>query len=72
MPAGVPTMIGTRFLRRLRGDLSAGENLELHVPALLSLTLAVLGVFDVAGGKVLAATSATLALLAGSLLGSRR
>ncbi|MEV6945671.1 hypothetical protein AB0N07_27490 [Streptomyces sp. NPDC051172] len=62
-----------RFLRRLRGDLSAGENLELYVTALLSLTLAVLGVFDVAGGKVLAAaTLATLALLAGSLLGSRR
>lgn len=66
-------MIGMRFLRRLRADLLAGENLELYVTALLSLTLAVLGVFDVAGGKVLAAaTLATLALLAGSLLGSRR
>ncbi|WP_159403703.1 hypothetical protein [Streptomyces sp. NRRL S-646] len=62
-----------RFLRRLRGELSTGENLELYVTALLSLTLAVLGVFDVAGGKVLAAaTLATLALPAGSLLGSRR
>jgi hypothetical protein len=73
MPAGVRTMTGMRLLRRVRDDLSAGENLELYVTALLSLTLAALGVFDVAGGKVLAAaTLATLALLAGSLLGSRR
>ncbi|WP_406358556.1 hypothetical protein [Streptomyces sp. NBC_00658] len=62
-----------RLLRRVRDDLSAGENLELYVTALLSLTLAVLGVFNVASGAVLsAATLATLALLAGSLLGSRR
>lgn len=62
-----------RFLRRVRHDLSSGENLEIYVTALLSLTLAVLGALDVAGGKVLAAaTLATLALLAGGLLGSRR
>ncbi|MER5662172.1 hypothetical protein [Streptomyces mirabilis] len=62
-----------RFLRRVRHDLSSGENLEIYVTALLSLTLAVLGALDVADGKVLAAaTLATLALLAGGLLGSRR
>ncbi|MEU6260534.1 hypothetical protein [Streptomyces sp. NPDC047043] len=73
MAARIRTMAAMRFLRRVRDDLSTGENLELYVTALLSLTLAVLGVFDVADGKVLAAaTLATLALLAGSLLGSRR
>lgn len=66
-------MTAMRFLRRVREDLSAGENLELYVTALLSLTLAVLGALDVADGEVLsAAILATLALLAGSLLGSRR
>ncbi|MFE2963716.1 hypothetical protein ACFXKC_08505 [Streptomyces sp. NPDC059340] len=66
-------MARIRFLRRVRDDLSSGENLEIYVTALLSLTLAALGALDVAGGKVLAAaTLATLALLAGGLLGSRR
>ncbi|MFI9169511.1 hypothetical protein [Streptomyces lincolnensis] len=62
-----------RLLRRVRDDLSAGQNLEIYVTALLSLTLAVLGAFNWASDAVLsAATLATLALLAGSLLGSRR
>ncbi|MGW3662556.1 hypothetical protein [Streptomyces sp. NPDC005141] len=62
-----------RFLRRVRADLSAGENLEIYVTALLSLTLAVLGALDAVSGEVLsAATLATLALLAGGLLGGRR
>ncbi|MFF1626952.1 hypothetical protein [Streptomyces sp. NPDC058272] len=57
----------------MRDDLSAGENLEIYITALLSLALAVLGALNVASGEVLsAATLATLALLAGSLLGSRR
>ncbi|MFJ7072240.1 hypothetical protein [Streptomyces sp. NPDC098781] len=67
------TMTCMRFLRRVRRDLARGENLEIYSTALLSVTLAVLGAFDVVGGKVLdAATLATLALLAGGLLGSRR
>ncbi|NEB04895.1 hypothetical protein G3I78_38505 [Streptomyces sp. SID13726] len=54
-------------------DLSRGENLEIYSTALLSLALAVLGALDLVGDKTLAAaTLATLALLAGSLLGSRR
>ncbi|WP_345700387.1 hypothetical protein [Kitasatospora terrestris] len=62
-----------RFLRRLRADLSAGQNLEIYTTALLSLVLAVLGVLGTVGGEVLAAaTLATLALLAGGTLGSRR
>ncbi|MCX4992919.1 MULTISPECIES: hypothetical protein [unclassified Streptomyces] len=62
-----------RLLRRVRAVLSAGENPEIYVTALLSLTLAVLGALDAASGKTLsAATLATLALLAGGLLGSRR
>ncbi|WP_199550880.1 hypothetical protein [Streptomyces sp. N35] len=62
-----------RFLRRVRQDLSSGRNLEIYTTALLSITLAVLGALDLASGKVLAAaTLATLALLAGGLLGSRR
>ncbi|GAA1236465.1 hypothetical protein GCM10009665_28230 [Kitasatospora nipponensis] len=62
-----------RFLRRLRADLSAGENLEIYTTALLSLVLAVLGIIGTVGGDVLAAaTLATLALLAGGMLGSRR
>ncbi|MGW0573065.1 hypothetical protein [Streptomyces tauricus] len=61
------------FLRRVRQDLAHGENLEIYSTALLSLVLAVLGALDLASGKVLAAaTLATLALLAGGLLGSRR
>ncbi|MET7974350.1 hypothetical protein ABZW44_15015 [Streptomyces mirabilis] len=51
--------------RRVRGDLSSAENLEIYVTALLSLPLAALGALDVAGGKVLAA--ATLATLARTL-----
>lgn len=67
------TMTAMRFLRRVRQDLSHGENLEIYSTALLSLALAVLGALDMASGKVLAAaTLATLALLAGGLLGSRR
>ncbi|WP_328747785.1 hypothetical protein OHT57_19810 [Streptomyces sp. NBC_00285] len=62
-----------RFLRRVARDLSRGENLEIYSTALLSLALAVLGALDLVGGKTLAAaTLATLALLAGGLLGSRR
>ncbi|WP_377268110.1 hypothetical protein [Peterkaempfera sp. SMS 1(5)a] len=62
-----------RFLRRLRTDLAAGQNLEIYTTALLSLVLAVLGVLGAVGGQVLAAaTLATLALLAGGMLGSRR
>lgn len=66
-------MARMRLLRRVRQDLSQGENLEIYSTALLSITLAILGAFDIAGGKVLAAaTLATLALLAVGLLGSRR
>jgi hypothetical protein len=66
-------MSGMRLLRRVRDDLSAGQNLEIYVTALLSLSLAVLGAFSWVSDDVLsAATLATLALLAGSLLGSRR
>lgn len=66
-------MVLMRFLRRLRADLSAGQNLEIYTTALLSLVLAVLGVLGKVGGEVLAAaTLATLALLAGGMLGSRR
>jgi hypothetical protein len=66
-------MASMRFLRRVRQDLTRGENLEIYSTALLSVTLAVLGALDIASGKVLAAaTLATLALLAGGLLGSRR
>ncbi|MFD7919401.1 hypothetical protein ACFV3R_09270 [Streptomyces sp. NPDC059740] len=62
-----------RLLRQLRTDLLAGENLEIYTTALLSLVLAVLGVLGMVGGEVLAAaTLATLALLAGGMLGSRR
>ncbi|WP_368396755.1 hypothetical protein [Streptomyces sclerotialus] len=61
-----------RLLQRVREDILRGEHLEIYLTVLLSLTLAVLGAFDLASGKVLAAaTLATLALLAGSLLGSR-
>lgn len=66
-------MIGMRLLRRIRAELSAGENLELYVTVLLAFGLAALGMFDVVGDKVLvAATLATLALLATGTLGSRR
>lgn len=69
----VHTMTGMRFLRRVRQDLSRGENLEIYSTAVLSVALALLGAFDLASGKILAAaTLATLALLAGGLLGSRR
>ncbi|MEU0029873.1 hypothetical protein [Streptomyces sp. NPDC006335] len=62
-----------RFLRRAVRDLSRGENLEIYSTALLSLALAVLGALDLVGDRTLAAaTLATLTLLAGSLLGSRR
>ncbi|MFF5405055.1 hypothetical protein ACFY8K_19615 [Streptomyces misionensis] len=62
-----------RPLRRIRADLLAGQNLEIYTTALLSLVLAVLGVLGTVGGDVLAAaTLATLALLAGGMLGSRR
>ncbi|WP_157894776.1 hypothetical protein [Streptantibioticus cattleyicolor] len=62
-----------RFLRRLRADLSAGENLEIYTTGALSLVLAVLGVLGTVGGEVLAAaTLATLAVMAGGMLGSRR
>lgn len=62
-----------RLLSRIRADLSAGENLELYITVLLALTLAALGVFDVVGDKELvAATLATLALLATGTLVSRR
>ncbi|GAA1967154.1 hypothetical protein [Catenulispora subtropica] len=62
-----------RLLRRMRADLSMGENLELYSTVLLALTLGALGVFDVVGTKVLAAaTLATLALLATGTLTSRR
>ena len=68
-----PTLTRMRFLRRVGRDLSRGENLEIYSTALLSLALAVLGALDLVGGKALAAaTLATLALLAGGLLGSRR
>lgn len=61
------------FLRRVGRDLSRGENLEIYSTAVLSLALGVLGALDLVGGKTLAAaTLATLALLAGGLLGSRR
>jgi len=62
-----------RLPRRIRGDLAAGENLELYTTVLLALVLAALGVFDVVGDKTLVAASlATLALLATGTLVSRR
>ncbi|MFC6064379.1 hypothetical protein [Streptomyces ochraceiscleroticus] len=61
-----------RLMQRVWEDIHRGEHLEIYLTVLLSLTLAVLGAFDLASGKVLAAaTLATLALVAGSLLGSR-
>ena len=61
------------LLRRIRAELSTGENLELYITVLLAFTLAALGLFDVVGDKALvAATLATLALLAIGTLGSRR
>lgn len=66
-------MVPMRFLRRLRTDLSAGQNLEIYTTALLSLVLAVLGALGTVGSEVLsAAVLATLALLAGGMLVSRR
>ncbi|MEU9120061.1 hypothetical protein AB0C96_09395 [Streptomyces sp. NPDC048506] len=63
-------MTDMRLLQRVRDDLSTGENPEIYVTALLSLTLAVLGAFSVASGEVLSAATLTMfALLAGSLLG---
>jgi hypothetical protein len=62
-----------RFLRRMRADLSSGENLEIYATGVLSLVLAVLGVLGVVASVVLAAAIlATLALLAGGMLESRR
>jgi len=66
-------MARMRLLRRARADLASGENLELYATVLLALGLAVLGVFDVVSDKTLvAATLATLALLATGTVGSRR
>jgi hypothetical protein len=57
----------------MRADLSSGENLEIYATGVLSLALAVLGVLGVVDGVVLAAAIlATLALLAGGMLESRR
>jgi len=62
-----------RFLRKMRADLSSGENLEIYATGVLSLVLAVLGVLGVVDSVVLAAAIlATLALLAGGMLESRR
>lgn len=62
-----------RLLRQIRAELATGENLELYTTVLLALTLAALGMFDFVSDKVLvAATLATLALLATGTLGSRR
>jgi hypothetical protein len=66
-------MAAMRILSRIRAELSTGENLELYITVLLALTLAVLGIFDVVGDKTLvAATLATLGLLAIGTLASRR
>jgi hypothetical protein len=59
-------------LRRVLSDLAAGSNLEIYVTTLVSLALALLGVFDVVAAPVVAAaTLGTLALLALSSLGGR-
>lgn len=58
--------------RRVWSDLATGSNLEIYITTLVSLALALLGVFDaVAPPVVAAATLGTLALLALSTLGSR-
>ena len=58
--------------RRAWTDLATGNNLEIYVTTLVSLALALLGVFDVVAPPVVAAaTLGTLALLALSSLGSR-
>jgi len=62
-----------RLLRRIRVELATGENLELYATVLLAFVLAVLGVLNAVSDQVLiAATLATLALLATGSLGSRR
>jgi hypothetical protein len=60
------------LIRRAWSDLTLGHNLEIYGTILLSLLLAVLGVFDVVRpGVVAAATLGTLALLTLSGLGNR-
>ncbi|OIJ64033.1 hypothetical protein WN71_031905 [Streptomyces mangrovisoli] len=57
----------------MRSDLSTGKNLEVYVTMAVSGVLAVLGVVGTVSIPVLmAATLATLTLLAGSALGTRR
>jgi len=73
LPAG-PAQHASRagFWRRLGLDLRHGRNVELYLTVVVSVVLAILGVFDVVDAPVLgAATLAVLALLAASLLTSR-
>lgn len=58
--------------RQVRTDVRRGRNLEIYATGLVSLSLAVLGVVGtVSPGILSAATLATLALLAGSVLEGR-
>ncbi|MEW5717114.1 MAG: hypothetical protein AB1817_00665 [Chloroflexota bacterium] len=54
-------------------EIKQGENLDIYVTILLAIVVAVLGITPIVDDKVIAAvTLATLALLATSLLGTRR
>ena len=59
-------------LRTIRNDLSRGRNADLYIAFVVAIAVAVLGVFGVVDGRILAAsTLAVLAVMATSGLASR-